>query len=110
MLETFEHFQTLKVVKKLKSFSNYANVEAVYKSKCDSAEQNAPAAFKKVLSGETSNCKLINRVNNEPLYCTPEYMQEYGYRRILTRVNKEDDPDQYWNAWCEPSQQPPHKF
>jgi hypothetical protein len=53
--------------------------------------------FKKLLDGETSNCKLINRYYNEPLYCTSYWFTRKSGRAIFTWIPNDDDPDQYWN-------------
>lgn len=98
MLGTFEHFQMMQIVKKVKGFANYEQTGAFFKSKWDSAAQNTPSIFKKLLNGETSDCKLINRFFNEPLYCTTGSYSDHGYRQIFTWMPKDDDSeDQQWS-------------
>lgn len=98
MLGMFEHFQILWMIKDMKDYSaDYAKADAFSKSQCESALQNIPSVYQQMLiPGATADCRLINRHYGEPLYCTSDAHTEHGYRRILTWIPKDDDPDQHW--------------
>lgn len=102
MLGSFQHFQTLLVIKKLKASSNFISLDA--KLKCESAAQNTSAVFHKLLYHDTSNCRLLNRhFADEPIYCmnlqknSTQKTDDYDHRRICTWKSKSDATDQYWN-------------
>lgn len=97
MLGLFEHFQNLRAIHKVRASSGYGTMDAFAKSKCESAYSYQPAAFTKLLNGQTSNCRLKNRYVDEPLYCTGDAFTEHGYRRVFTWIPNETDEDQYWS-------------
>lgn len=97
MLGLFEHFQNLRAIHNVKTSSNYGTLDAIAKSKCESAYSYKPNAFIKLLNGQTSNCRLKNRYVDEPLYCTGDAYTEHGYRRVFTWIPNETDEDQYWS-------------
>jgi len=80
----------------MRARSHYALMDASSISKCESVAAKMPAVFHRLLYGDTSNCRLINRANNEPFYCPSEDHIEHGYRRIYTWMKRENDHDQYW--------------
>jgi hypothetical protein len=93
MLGTYEHFQTLQIAYSWKDSSYGPN-------KCKEVlDENMPTVFKKLLDGETSNCRLINRYYNEPLYCPTRWYERNsgGITQISTWILNDDDPGQYWN-------------
>ena len=98
MLGTFEHFQVLQIVKKMRDQASYAKIDPVSKFNCESAAENTPPLFHMFLYKDTTNCRLLNRhYVEEPLFCTNATRTEFGYRRIFSTSNRTIVKDQFWN-------------
>ena len=95
MLGSFQHFQILQIVKEARAHPNYSSMDKFARSKCESVTRNTPYLFNKVLFQNTKNCKLINRVYEEPLYFSE--LHDVVYREIDTWIPKTDAANQYWN-------------
>jgi hypothetical protein len=95
---SFEHFRLLQSVKNIMHKSEYANLDKVSKTKCESVLKSIPATFQQLLNGTTSNCSLLNRhYDLDPLLCATSNSTEQGYRSIYLGTPPYGDAITFWN-------------
>jgi hypothetical protein len=97
---SFEHFQTLHLVKNLMNNSGYQYIERDSQKECENIDQGkAPGVFQQLLNGNnTYNCSLLNMLyNNSPLLCTTSNTTKIGPKSIYVGRPQSGGDNIFWN-------------